>query len=674
MKIVRNIIFLSLFILIVLAPAMVRGEKAKSISIASAIESVTVYRDRALVKRVFKQDHQPGNYIFKIANLPLLLLDESVRVSGSGSAAAKILDIKIKSARLEESAIGRIGELEKDQREMEKQVRVLTDRMDLLNRKDEFLRTLLSDKGGESDKKQELQKKGIAEWSRMFDFLESSLEKIYSEKRSLEEEKAKLLDKKAVIDHELGQQIEMRVKERKSIEIEVEVGRGGSLQIEVSYIVPQVSWTPVYDLRFSSEKREAGLSCQALVRQETGEDWENTSLTLSTARPMTENTLPELNPLILDRPQSLSMAGSNIIYGKVVLEDGTSVPGVSVTLLYGRYKIKDSVTSENGEFTFSDLAPGTYQLRSQLEGFKTSIQPNIQLTLGQNIRITIPLKLGTINEAITVAGQAPMIDTKSSDRSFSFNPNQPAVSSGGRSGKKGSDVDVIEKPIIQKMEVPTAGISSQAVAVTFSLKQKETVLSNNAPQKVTMAVEAIPFQREYQAIPKIMEQCFLRATATNTAFFPLLAGKVSIFYDESFVSSTIIPQVSANEKFTVAIGEGSGIKVKRELVEKKADGTGLFSKKLQTVFEYRITVENFQKSNESITVVDQIPVSENKEISIELISASPSPLKPDEEYAEKEKKEGVLKWLLQLKPLEKKTIDFKYSVTRPRKLDVYNLD
>jgi hypothetical protein len=669
-----RIIFLSLFILILLAPLSIKGEKTKATTISSDIESVTVYRDRALVKRVTHRDFQPGDYVLKIANLPLSLLDESVRVSGSGSAAAKILDIKIKSERLEESAIGRIGELERDQREMENQVRVLADRMDMLNRKDEFLKSLLSDKSGSPDKEQELQKKDIAEWSRMFDFLENSLNKINSEKRSLEIEKAKLLDKKAVIDHELGQQIEMRVKERKSIEIEVEISRGGSLQVEASYIVPQVSWTPVYDLRFSSDKNEAGLTCQALVRQETGEDWENIILTLSTARPMMENTLPTLGPQTLDQPQPLSMTGSNTIYGKVVLEDGSLIPGVTVSLLYGQYKIKDTVTSENGDFRFIDLAPGAYQLRSELQGFKTSILQKIQLASGQNIIITVPLQLGTINEAVTITGGTPMIDTKSSDRSYVFNPNQPVLAGSGGGRESHSGGDMIREPLIQTMEVPTAGISAQAVAATFALKQKETILSNNAQQKVTIAVESIPFQREYQAIPKLMEQSFLKAMATNTAPFPLLAGKVSVFYDESFVSSTAIPQVSANEKFTVSIGEGSGIKVKRELVEKKVNGTGLFSKKVQTEYEYRITVENFQKSEEIITVIDQIPVTENEDVAVELLNAVPAPLKPKEEDADKEKHDGVLKWLLQLKPLEKKTIGFKYSVTHPKKLDVYNLD
>ncbi len=673
MKTLRHILILSALVLSLFAPLPIRGEKNKEISLSSVVEAVTVYRDRALVTRVCRLDFQPGIHALKIANLPILLSDESVRVSGSGSAAAKILDIKIKSERLEESASGRISELEKSQRELKDQIQILNDRMELLSRKDEFLRSLL--KSGSGSQEQELQKKGIGEWSRMIDFLEVNLDRLLGEKRGLEAEKAKLLDKKGVIDHELGQQIEMRTKERKSIALEIEVSRGGGLKLEASYIVPQVSWTPIYDLRFSPDKREAALTCQALVRQETGEDWEGTALTLSTARPLMENSLPELSPQTLDRPHSLAMAGSNIIFGKVILEDGSEIPGATLTLAGGEpMGSKTTVSQEDGSFRFSDLLPGTYQLRCQLEGFRTSIHQNIQLAPGQNLSITLPMLMSTLQEEIVVAGQAPLIDTKSSDRSFSFKRNRIAASSAGSSGKGRSGADVIEKPLIQKMEVPTAGISAHTVAATFALKQKETILSNNTPQKVTMAIETIPFQREYLAIPKIVELSFMKATLTNAAQFPLLPGKVSIFYDESFVASAAIPQVSANEKFALSIGEMSGIKVKQERIEKKSDSSGFLSKKLQTVFEYRITVENFHKSEESITVIDQIPVSENKDITVELLNISPAPLKPAEEEAEREKKEGTLKWLLRLKPLEKKSIVFKYAVTHPKKLEIYNLD
>jgi hypothetical protein len=664
-------IFVFLFILVLLGPLSVKGEKAKALSITSTIESVTVFRDRALVKRVAKSDYQPGFYVFKIVNLPFLLLDESVRVSGSGSAEAKILDIKINNERLEESAFSRINELEKNQREFENQIQALADQMDVQNRKDDFLKSLLSNKKSDSDKEPELQKKGILEWSKMFDFLENNLNEIYREKRKLENEKAVILDKKAVIDHELSQQKGMREKERKTIEIEIEINHAGSLQIEASYIVPQVSWVPAYDIRFTSEKNEAGLTYQAFVRQETGEDWENIGLTLSTAKPMMENSVPELVPQSLDQPLTISLSGSNIIYGQIILEDGSQIPGVTVTLLSPAGKIGTTVTSEEGNFRFTDLSPGIYELRCELEGFKTAVHKGIHLTPGNNISIKIPMETSAVNEEIVVTAKVAQIDTRSAKKSYTFG-NQ-AYASGGQS-KNETKSDSVKEPLIQKIEIPTAGISSQVVATNFAIKQKETILSNNVPQKVTMAVETIPIQREYQTIPKMVEQSFLKAAATNSTSFPLLPGKVNIFYDESFVSSSTIPPVSANEKFTISIGEIGGIKVKRELVSKKTNESGLFSKKLQTIFEYKITTENFQKSEESITVIDQIPVSENKDIAIELLSVMPAPQKPKDEDTEKEKHEGVLKWLLQLKPLEKKTIQFKYSVSYPKKLDVYNLD
>jgi hypothetical protein len=653
------------------------AEKLTPIEIKSGITQATVYRDRALVTRSLMQSLAPGHSLLKISDLPALLLDESVRVTGKGNATARILDIKVKSEQLEETANGRIQDLEKRQLDLEKQIRVLNDRLELLSRKDDFLKSVL---GGNDAKDVEFQKKSILEWTRIIGFLNDNLAGIQEEKRRLEDEKKTLLDHKSVTDHELAQQVQLRSRERKSVWIEMDVRSAGQIQLDISYLVPQASWTPIYDLRFDTESKEMGLTYQALVRQETGEDWEDVSLILSTAQPASDNKPPALRPLTLDQPVNIAeiSSGTGSISGTVLGEDGSSIPGISVTLLYGSAAVGSSISNEQGRFFFGSLAAGSYELKCALEGFRTSRQKGIMLVNGKSLDARIVMKQEAIREAIVVTGAAPLLNNSSAGKSFSFAPNQhPSPGDGSRASSSSSSDDEEEIAFLdteQDTESDAPSTSAQHVAVTFPIGQTETILSNNAPQKVTIAVDSLPSEREYLAVPKLDEQTYLKATVTNRGNVPLLAGKGSVFYDGSYVSTTDIPAVSINEKFPVSIGAESGIKVKWERMARETDESGLLKKRTEKMYEYRITVENFHPTPETITIEDQLPVSEKKEIHVELLSVVPEAKKPAEDEMEREKNNGVIKWSLALKGREKREIRFKYSVSYPKKEQVFNLD
>src|SRR5690606_16532677 len=84
----------------------------------------------------------------------------------------------------------------------------------------------------------------------------------------------------------------------------------GKLDVVLSYALSGASWTPAYDARLHSEKRQVQLDAFGMVRNATGEDWSNIALTLSTARPGLGGSAPEISPWYVDvsRP---------ITYGKL---------------------------------------------------------------------------------------------------------------------------------------------------------------------------------------------------------------------------------------------------------------------------------------------------------------------------------------------------------------------
>jgi len=109
------------------------------------------------------------------------------------------------------------------------------------------------------------------------------------------------------------------------------------------------------------------------------------------------------------------------IFGTVQLEDGSLVPGVSVEATSPKLVGKaTTVTDENGTFKLFNLAPGTYKLVFTLDGFQTVVRENIPLVAEQTANMKVTMKLGNLNEVVTISGQVPLIDVKSTAKGMTL--------------------------------------------------------------------------------------------------------------------------------------------------------------------------------------------------------------------------------------------------------------
>jgi hypothetical protein len=91
------------------------------------------------------------------------------------------------------------------------------------------------------------------------------------------------------------------------------------------------------------------------------------------------------------------------------------IPGATVVATNeGTGVTREGVTDSNGEFVFSALPAGAYSLKIELTGFKTLQNRGMQLGAGQTVRQTFSLEVGTISETVTVAGEAPLVETAAS--------------------------------------------------------------------------------------------------------------------------------------------------------------------------------------------------------------------------------------------------------------------
>ena len=105
------------------------------------------------------------------------------------------------------------------------------------------------------------------------------------------------------------------------------------------------------------------------------------------------------------------------LVGLVNDTSGAIVPGATVLATHqGTGVPREAITDARGEFVLSALPTGPYAIRISLPGFKTYTNEGIQLGSGQTVRQTFTLELGTVEETITVAGEAPLIETATSSQ------------------------------------------------------------------------------------------------------------------------------------------------------------------------------------------------------------------------------------------------------------------
>jgi hypothetical protein len=110
------------------------------------------------------------------------------------------------------------------------------------------------------------------------------------------------------------------------------------------------------------------------------------------------------------------------IIGKVADESGSVLPGVTVTLRGAAVAGAPTVvTSDTGVYRFPVLPPGTYSVEYAIAGFSTIKREGIPVEVGSVVELDISMKVGSLEESVTVSGASPVVDLASSEVSTSYN-------------------------------------------------------------------------------------------------------------------------------------------------------------------------------------------------------------------------------------------------------------
>ncbi len=115
--------------------------------------------------------------------------------------------------------------------------------------------------------------------------------------------------------------------------------------------------------------------------------------------------------LVLVPGQLLAQTGS--IGGTVADQSGALVPGVELSLTEVERKLSRTTrTDAGGNYLFSSLSPGSYEIKAERTGFKTFVQSGLTLEVDQRTRLDIVLQVGAVGETISVTGELPLVSTE----------------------------------------------------------------------------------------------------------------------------------------------------------------------------------------------------------------------------------------------------------------------
>lgn len=264
---------------------------------SSTITAVTVYADRAVVTRNAGLELTAGEAPVELTfeQLPTSLLDASLQVAGHGTAGVTILDVTPRTAFIDFTPNPRVKALEDELRALAKDRRSLDDRGEVLKSQESSL-SRLEVAATAAPTKDTAPRLTVEESTKLLAFWEQYRAKNVAERHTLDILLEELGAKVEAAQNQLNQLRGTTGRSFKTVTVRVTVATPGHLDLALSYTVPGASWTPSYDARVNSNDKSIALNYYGIVRQSTGEDWKDITLTLSTARPGLGGAAPTLQP------------------------------------------------------------------------------------------------------------------------------------------------------------------------------------------------------------------------------------------------------------------------------------------------------------------------------------------------------------------------------------------
>jgi uncharacterized protein (TIGR02231 family) len=315
-------------------------------------------------------------------------------------------------------------------------------------------------------------------------------------------------------------------------------------KMNISYLIQNAGWIPLYDLRSDGLTSKINLTYKAQVFQNSGLDWDNVKLNISTNNPYQNKTKPTLHPWYVD---------------------------------YYAYR----------------------------------------------------------NDMYNI----PQVATKKAEaeRAMSYT-NTGAV--------------LDEKDVDSRTAAEFVQTIRQLTSAEFRIDLPYSIKSNNEQHMVLIKIADLDANYKYFTVPKLDQSVYLVAQLSKLDELGLVPAQANIFFDGSYVGETYIDPTTMEDTLNLSLGRDPNIIVKRTLLKKDCKEK-IVGDKVEKTQSYAIEVKNLKANNIELVIQDQLPITQNGDITIEALDLGKGELNSQT---------GMIEWKLDLKSKESKTVNFSFKV------------
>lgn len=579
--------------LCLLAASRLHAQEAPEVLTQAPIDAVKIHLEGAEVTHKQGIALQSGRQTIVFEGISPKFYEKTIQLSLTGGV--KILSIHAQTNFLNRRTDSpKIKVLRDSVEAMRYQIRDTENEINAYNQERDLLRANQGTKGQDNDLSLDALQKAADFFRQRVLNINQALSKL---DKKLEEQNRRLFDLKLQMYELNASQIALA-----EIAVVVESPSAQTTQAELKYIVGDAGWAAVYDLFAGEIGKPIQMGYRGMAYNNTGVDWKNVQLTLSTADPLQSAVQPTLAVWNLNN-------SSTSLYQIEQQRMNKSQQYSNFQDQVANYDLNENNRANN---VFKDSKRGmTMQRMSEEQLYKGNISI-VQQIMGEDYR-------GKID-----------YNTEMFQRYQERNKPRPDV-------------------LFSDITLPDFNAD-------FEIKQRYTIPSDKKPYSIDIATHQFNAEYSYLCVPKVDEHAYLIARILDWEEHNFISGSVNIYNNNKYIAQSFLNVNSLSDTLFVSLGRDNQITVKRTKIKATSKKQLLGTNKIISA-GYEIAVRNAKSTAITLEIQDQIPISDDKEVIVTLGERS---------GAEYDDKKGFLIWRVPLAAQETKTVRFDFSVKSPK--------